>query len=296
MALTFLCLGLLFCLGSKTAYASAGTIYESEPNNTYSAADLTYDDYDNYGYISTTSDVDWWKVKFNSSGTANFWLGNVPSGCDYDLRLYSSNGTTLIQSSTNSGNANELITINVSANVYYYIKINSYSGSSSSSRYLFRAKLYPDPPIITKSDLRSETIYFGFPLSGNGGGAIISVGTNVAYNLYVSHQKVGTNRKIISVSHYVEASQIDPAFGSIEVTAAWTGIDYVYNGVTTKHWAHFDGNIFYPQNGYVWDHKVDNQGYTYPWTDMIDVKTNVHFYCTDSVPGFINRSNALIIP
>ena len=137
-----LCLIVFFSAGSKAAYGV--TLYESEPNNTYSTADLTYDDYDNYGYISTTSDVDWWKVKFPSSGSANFWLGNIPSGCDYDLQVYSSNGTTLLNSSTNSGNANELTTINVSANVYYYIKIYSYSGSSSSSRYLFRAKLYPD--------------------------------------------------------------------------------------------------------------------------------------------------------
>ena len=44
------------------AIRSAGTIYESEPNNTSSTADSTNDDYDNYGLISTTSDIDWWVV------------------------------------------------------------------------------------------------------------------------------------------------------------------------------------------------------------------------------------------
>ena len=188
IATALLCLILCFCLSSKDAFAAAGTIYESEPNNTYGTADLTYDDYDNYGYISTTSDVDWWKIKFNSSGSANFWLGNIPSGCDYDLRLYSSNGTTLLQSSTNSGNANELITINVSANVYYYIKITSYSGSSSSSRYLFRSKLYPNV-IGTKTDLQSDSLVFNVYLKG----LLALVSTDVNYNLFVEHGYSGTH-------------------------------------------------------------------------------------------------------
>lgn len=82
------------------AAISAGTLYESESNNTSSTADRTYNDYDNYGIISTSGDVDWWVVKFSGNGYANFWLGNIPSNCDYDMKLYSSNGTTLLKSST----------------------------------------------------------------------------------------------------------------------------------------------------------------------------------------------------
>lgn len=133
---------------------SAGTIYESESNNTYTTADRTYDDYDNYGRLSTSGDIDWWVVRFSSSGNANFWLGNIPSGCDYDLRLYSSNGTNVLGSSVNSNNQSELITYYVTAGVDYYIRINSYSGSSS-SYYLFRAKNYPGPTItISKVETR----------------------------------------------------------------------------------------------------------------------------------------------
>ena len=73
----FLCAMLCCTLFISPAYASAGTYYESEPNNTYSTADITYNDYDNYGYISTLSDVDWWRISFNYSGPANFWLGNM---------------------------------------------------------------------------------------------------------------------------------------------------------------------------------------------------------------------------
>lgn len=123
---------------------AAGSIYESESNNTYSTADRTYDDYDGYGKISSTSDVDWWVIKFNSSGYANFWLGNIPSGCDYDLKLYSSDGTTLLKSSSKSGNADELISEYwVTGGVNYYVRIHAYSGSSTSTYYQFRAKNYP---------------------------------------------------------------------------------------------------------------------------------------------------------
>ena len=125
-------------------FRAAGTIYENEPNNSYTYADRTYDDYDNFGKISSTSDVDWWVVRFSSSGYANFWLGEIPSGCDYELKLYASDGTTLLKSSLNSGNANELIgEYWVAANTDYYISIYSYSGSSTSEYYKFRTKNYP---------------------------------------------------------------------------------------------------------------------------------------------------------
>lgn len=122
---------------------SAGSLYESESNDTYLTADRTYSDYDNYGRISSASDIDWWVVKFNSSGYANFWLGNIPSGCDYDIRLYASDGGTLLKSSSKTGNADELISgYWVTGGENYYIRIHSYSGSSA-SYYQFRTKNYP---------------------------------------------------------------------------------------------------------------------------------------------------------
>jgi len=114
--------------------------YEIEPNDIYTQADRTYDDDNMYGRIySTSSDIDWFKVSFSRSGSTNFWLGNIPLGCDYDLFLYASNGTTQLDSSRNGNNANELITYNVSANTDYYVKITSWSGSSS-QYYTFRAR------------------------------------------------------------------------------------------------------------------------------------------------------------
>lgn len=127
---------------------SVGTQNESEPNNTVATADVTYDDYDNYGTISSTSDVDWWKITFNRSGYANFWLGNIPNNCNYDIALYDSTGNNILYYSYKSGNADELISMCPVSASTYYIKIFSASGSSVTGRYHMRVKWYPFVPDI----------------------------------------------------------------------------------------------------------------------------------------------------
>ncbi len=129
----------------KTSYfaansRAAGTVNESESNNTMATADVTYDDYDSFGTLGSSSDVDWWKVSFAISGTANFWLGNIPNGCNYDISVYSQAGM-LLGESYNSGATAELVQIDVTAGTYYYIKVDS-AASSSSSQYLLRVKWY----------------------------------------------------------------------------------------------------------------------------------------------------------
>ncbi len=130
----------------------AGQITETEPNDTPETADITFDDFDNYGTmyiydsgspsVDTPGDTDYWKVTFNQAGSANFWLGNIPSGCDYDIALFNENGQHMA-SSANYGQTDELIQANVEANKTYYIAITSYGAVVSSSQYLFRTKNYP---------------------------------------------------------------------------------------------------------------------------------------------------------
>ena len=133
------------CILSVSVSAASGTIYESESNEDFDYADVTYDDYDNKGTITSLSDDDFWKITFDYSGYANFWLGNIPSGCNYELGVYTTNANGSLYvagDSINTGNSDELITINVTANKTYYIYIFSIQGSSS-SQYTFRAKVYP---------------------------------------------------------------------------------------------------------------------------------------------------------
>lgn len=118
-----------------------GPIVETEPNDSLTTADTTYDDYDNNGAITSITDIDWWKVKFTKKGKVNFWLGSIPSGCNYKITLYNAAGNQ-IGYSNNAGQEPELIQSVVSPNTYYYIKIETVFGVSS-SRYLLRTKWYP---------------------------------------------------------------------------------------------------------------------------------------------------------
>ena len=113
---------------------------EVEPNNTYQSATRVEDDWNNYGTISSASDVDWWVIKFTYSGNVNFFLGDIPAGCDYDMWIFGSNGISILKTAINSGNANELVTLNVSANTDYYIKIYAPFSNYSNSKYIFRAR------------------------------------------------------------------------------------------------------------------------------------------------------------
>lgn len=121
------------------------TQYEREPNNTFNMADAYYNDANMYGIISSSSDRDWYKISWSMGGAANFFLGDIPSGCDYDMRIYSrpKNGGSLnlVRSLTSSGTSFEMVTnLAVNQNYDYYIEIYSKYGYSN-DKYLLRAKM-----------------------------------------------------------------------------------------------------------------------------------------------------------
>lgn len=124
-------------------YATASVRYEAEPNNTMAQADRVYDDDTTYGTIGYSGDVDYYKVQFTSAGNANFWLGDIPSGQDYDFYLYDASGNLLQRSETTS-NQEQIYNYPVTANTWYYMKVIGYNGSyNASSYYQVRAKNYP---------------------------------------------------------------------------------------------------------------------------------------------------------
>lgn len=134
---------------------SSGTKYEVEYNDEASSADRTYDDYDNYGYIEDSDDIDYFKIMFDESGYANFWLGNIPDGCDYDLYIYNSDESLLL-SSRNGSNEPELIRyLAVEANVYYYIRIKGYYSYDSENPYTMRVKWYNQSAVDDVNDTYS---------------------------------------------------------------------------------------------------------------------------------------------
>lgn len=135
---------------------AAGTKYEVENNNSIDLADITYDDYDNYGCIGNTFDVDYFQIMFSDDGVANFWLGNIPSGSDYDLYLYDAGGTLLAKSDKADTVAELISYYPVESGVNYYIMVSTYSGYSTSNPYLLRAKWYETPSEYENNDTVSN--------------------------------------------------------------------------------------------------------------------------------------------
>ena len=120
------------------------TMYETEPNNIIPNANRVYDGDTTYGKIGISGDIDCFKIRFSHSGKANFWLGNIPSGKNYDLYLYDSNGYLLDSStSNNTARAQELIeNYPVTANVWYNLEVVGDNCYDNSTYYQLRAKCY----------------------------------------------------------------------------------------------------------------------------------------------------------
>lgn len=125
---------------------------EGEPNNLMGSALTVNSDDTVTGTLSSASDVDWFKVKFSSNGVANFWLGNVPANCNYQLELYNASGTNIAGSYNGDGQQELISFYGVSANVWYYVKIYSAKGSSTTSSYTFRTKWYPPKDSYESND------------------------------------------------------------------------------------------------------------------------------------------------
>jgi murein DD-endopeptidase MepM/ murein hydrolase activator NlpD len=118
--------------------------YGIQANNDMSTAQQIYDGTDVYGSFPTIADTEYWyKIIYSSSGYANFWMGQIPSGCDYDMYIYNSSGTEIAKSDK-SGSADELIQTKYLSSGTYYIKIKAFSSGRSSSQYRLRVKKYPN--------------------------------------------------------------------------------------------------------------------------------------------------------
>jgi trimeric autotransporter adhesin len=91
------------------------------------------------GLISPTGDNDYYKFVITTGGTATITLTTLPF--DYDVKLYSSNGTTQLAISQNGGTTSETISRTYTAGTYY-VHVYGYSGANSaSSCYTLKVQL-----------------------------------------------------------------------------------------------------------------------------------------------------------
>jgi trimeric autotransporter adhesin len=128
------------CTGSTGAYAQAQFTTTAAPscpgpldvstNGTYTGGATIPFNTDAKGLISPTGDIDWYKFVITTGGTATITLTTLPF--DYDVKLFSSNGTTQLAISQNGGTTSETISRTYTAGTYY-IQVYGYNGANSST-------------------------------------------------------------------------------------------------------------------------------------------------------------------
>lgn len=138
--LFILILIIVFTMNFVTVTHAAGTINENESLS----INTTYDDYNNYGYISSASDEDLWQITFSQTGMVTFYLGSIPNGCNYNMYLYKGNSNSSVAYSVNTSSQSEYIHCKVTPGVTYKIKITNATPFEFDTvdSYLFRAKRY----------------------------------------------------------------------------------------------------------------------------------------------------------
>ncbi len=105
-------------------------IYDVSTNGTVAGAATIPFNTDVKGLINTTTDNDYYKFVVTTGGTATITLSTLPG--DYDIRLYSSNGTTQLAISQNGSTTSETITRTYTAGTYY-IRVYGYNGANSTT-------------------------------------------------------------------------------------------------------------------------------------------------------------------
>lgn len=141
----FTCIMLIISIMSSLTVSSVALNEEEPANNEESTPTRITNDTNNYGYISTSGDEDWWVISFgNTEGFANFYLGSLPE--DYDMEIYCNGKKIAICEEFYT--ANELFRIRVYKQTDYKIRV--YGGSSSdydpNDSYKLRCKVYALKP------------------------------------------------------------------------------------------------------------------------------------------------------
>ncbi|MFN0081655.1 MAG: reprolysin-like metallopeptidase [Ferruginibacter sp.] len=114
-------------------------ILDVSTNGAASGAATIPFDTDVQGLINTTTDNDYYKFVITTGGTATITLSTLP--VDYDVLLYSSDGTTQLAISQNGSTSNETITRTYAAGTYY-VRVYGYNGANSPTNcYTLRVQL-----------------------------------------------------------------------------------------------------------------------------------------------------------
>lgn len=165
-------------------YVAGSGNSETEPNNTTTAANpisifpSTYS-----GYISTTSDIDYFSFSAASGQTITLGL-TVPAKKNYNLYLLNASSATVASSTKASGLA-ESITYTATASGIYYVKISSSSGSSTTAAYFLSANVTGGGAVDT------TTVHLTM---GNPSGAVTNINLPANYLMKKAQYVLSYNR------------------------------------------------------------------------------------------------------
>lgn len=200
----------------NTAVAYAVTKNESESNNSYTTADPYNDGENMNGVIGSLVDEDWFKVYWAVDGKVDFYLENIPSTCNYNLKVYSqpkSGGSlTLYKTAATTSRTEKLLAVPVTNDKNYYMQVYSTKGYSTAVKYLLRAvntrvgdtfepnDTFSDAKTISKNSTANGTIHKAedvdyYKVSATNGIlsvrlSTIPVGKDYRFAVYNSSQKL----------------------------------------------------------------------------------------------------------
>lgn len=109
---------------------SCASSYDNSTNGTSGGAATIPLNTDIKGLISPSGDNDYYRFTITTGGTATITLTTLPA--DYDIRLYSSNGTTQLATSQNGGTTNETITRTYTAGTYF-VRVYGYNNANNAT-------------------------------------------------------------------------------------------------------------------------------------------------------------------
>jgi len=92
-----------------------------------------------YGLISPSGDNDYYRFVISTSGSATITLTTLPA--NYDLYLYSSNGTSQIKNSRKSGTSSETISRTFSAGTYFARVVGKNNANNATNCYTLKVQL-----------------------------------------------------------------------------------------------------------------------------------------------------------
>jgi hypothetical protein len=102
-----------------------------EPNDSSTTATVLNFGQTAEGRISSSTDVDWFKIQVSAPGILNFNLG-IPPGVDYDIELYGGANPVFLAGSYNGLGLGESLTYHAATAGSYYVRIYGYPFGSGS--------------------------------------------------------------------------------------------------------------------------------------------------------------------